>query len=193
MPSLVIYQICIYLSIYIWLPLHHFAIFNSFILTRALSSIFCITSDAILKRRITATENDRNVAPFAYLPFHSTVVWFSSDGTCISHMKKMKWVGEQVGTESVLRCKGLRVVLYFLFLFSTIFRTLQELENLEYFTAIIRSNSMAFIIHEVWLQNKRGFCAGILFYFLQALDEERPACFNTNFHFNSFNFSIKIN
>lgn len=36
-----------------------------------------------------------------------------------------------MGTEFVLRCEGLRVALCFLLLSSTIFRTLQELENLQ--------------------------------------------------------------
>lgn len=31
------------------------------------SGIFCITSHAVLRRRIIATENDRNVVPFTYL------------------------------------------------------------------------------------------------------------------------------
>lgn len=57
-------------------------------------------------------------------------------------------------------------------------------EFLDYLIAIIWSSSMAFIIQEDWLQNVFFFCAGILFYFLQALAKVRPACFNRNFCFS---------
>ena len=124
-PLLVIYQICIYLSIYIWLPLHHFAIFNSFILTRALSGIFCITSDAVLNGRIIATENDRNVLLFSYLLPRSLnpgliLIWW---GFCLSHGKDemSRGVGGKWVCSDMWRAQS---VLCILLLSSMLFRTL---------------------------------------------------------------------
>lgn len=151
-PLLVIYQICIYLSIYIWLPMHHFAIFNSFILTRALSGMFCITSDAVLKRRFIATENDGNVVSFPHLPPHSLdpgsiLIWWSFR---LSHGKDK--MSRRIGGNWVCSetCRAQSCHLFSAAFFHNIQDFVGTREFTEYLTEIIWSSSMAFIIQELW-------------------------------------------
>lgn len=141
-----------------WPPLHHFAIFNSFILTRVLSAIFCIMPDTVLKRRFIAMENDRNVVPFPYLLPHvlNSVlihVWW---GFHLSHGRDK--VGRRVDGNWICserwRAQSCPVFCYFLLQYSGLARTK---EFTEYLTAIICSSSMAFIIQKAWLQNEHCF------------------------------------